>query len=312
MHRLFHLKNRTDARGALLCGVALVLASCSGAPAQVNGAETGDVGAGISAPNSSTATSILNAGVMTTMGGSDGKGLKLLFDPLYDDHFGSLEQLPPNLIEAIISGRPPYDGVDAVFVSHAHGDHFSPSQLSRMMASQPQLRLIAPDQGIDRLREDANWQASFESRVTGITLENGEAVQGIEIPGAEGAVIEAFRTPHAGWPDRHAAVHNISYRVTAASGKGGTSRVMHLGDADPAAEHFTALSKFLSAKRSGLAMLPFWFYREDNVNQIIDQTLNAKAPVAIHVPAETPEFLENGELPFFDSVGETLEIPETQ
>jgi L-ascorbate metabolism protein UlaG (beta-lactamase superfamily) len=244
---------------------------------------------------------------MAQIGAVDYAPVKILFDPLYDDHFGSLQQLPPELIEAIVSGAPPYDGVNAVFVSHAHGDHFSATHLTRMLASQPQIQLVAPGQAIDRMREDANWQPGFEDRVTAITLENGEAVQGIEVAGA---YVEAFRSPHAGWPDRHAATHNITFRVSAANEDGRASaRIMHLGDADPAAEHFAALSEFLSAKRTGLAAVPFWFYGEDGLSAIIDQTLNAQSAVAVHVPVNAPGYLEAGERPYFSGVGDVLEIP---
>lgn len=315
MNASFYLNKTPVSWGALLSASALFLASCSGTPPQASGTEASGTEASETSANASaadTATSILNAGVMTQMQGAGDEGLKFLFDPLYDDHFGSLQQLPAELIEAIVTGAPPYDGVDAVFVSHAHGDHFSASQLSRMMASQPQLQVVAPAQGIESLRKHANWQASFEDRVTVISLENGAAVQGIELPGAKGAVIEAFRSPHAGWPDRHAATHNITFRVSVTGSEGRAARVMHLGDADPAAEHYAALSEFLAAKRTGLAMVPFWFYREGDVDTIIDQTLNAQVPVAIHVPANTPPFLEKGELQYFSGVGQVLEIPLTQ
>ena len=249
---------------------------------------------------------------MTEMGGEGagaGEGAKFLFDPLYDDHFGSLEQLPGELITAIVTGAPPYDNVDAVFVSHAHGDHFSATHLTDMLTAQPQLRLIAPGQAIERMREDAQWRRQFEARVTAIDLENGEAMPVIEFAGAQ---VEAFRSPHSGWPDRHAATHNITFRVSVAQIGGATGRVMHLGDADPATEHYAALSDFLAAKRSGLAVVPFWFYQQDNLSAIIDDTLNAQTVVAVHVPARAPAYLDLGAEPYFSGVGEVLEIPATE
>lgn len=255
------------------------------------------------------ATSILNAGVMAEIGPEQDGRAKFLFDPLYDDHFGSLEQLTPELIEAIVTGAPPYDAVDAVFVSHAHGDHFSASMLTRMLAEQPGLRLFAPGQAIDRMREDAGWDDSFAERTTGVALENGEAWEGVSV---EGYSVDAFRSPHNGWPDRHFDTHNITFRVSAPAGEGAVGRVMHLGDADPSSEHYTALEGFLAAKRSGLAMVPFWFYQEGDLGVLVDETLNAQAPVAMHVPVRVPAYLRSGELPYFSAVGEVLEIPATR
>lgn len=257
-----------------------------------------------------TATSILNAGVMTQMDAGDAGGsLKLLFDPLYDDHFGSLQQMTPDLIEAIVSGAPPYDNVDVVFVSHAHGDHFSARHITQMMLRQPQLQLAAPGQALDALREREGWTPGLEARVRTIVLENGEASQPFEIgEGSASAVVEAFRSPHAGWPDRHAATHNITFRVSVEREGGAAARVMHLGDADPAAQHYDALAEFLSARRTGLAMVPFWFYGEGVDPAIITDTLNAQTSVAVHVPVRVPAYVEGGDRPYFSGVGEVLEI----
>jgi L-ascorbate metabolism protein UlaG (beta-lactamase superfamily) len=254
------------------------------------------------------AVSILNAGVMTRHPGPQGDAIKFLFDPLYDDHFGSLEQLSPELIEAIVSGAPPYDGADAVFVSHAHGDHFSASMLNRMLGAQQQLVLVVPAQAVENLREDSGWNPEFADRVRGIALENGQASEAFAIAGA---TVEAFRSPHNGWPERHSSVHNLTFRVSAPMGEGRVSRVMHLGDADPAGEHYAGLAAFLAEKRTGLAMVPHWFYGREGLDRLIDATLNAETVVAIHVPVAVPANLPASGLPYFSGVNEMLEIPAT-
>ncbi len=305
---------RASARAAVVCA-AFGLASCSdlSPPTSAIEAESGDQAA------TNTATSILNAGVMTQMGaGADGS-LKFLFDPLYDDHFGSLQQMPPELIAAIVSGAAPYDGVDGVFVSHAHGDHFSARHLTDMMVKQPQLQLAVPGQALEAMREMDGWSADLETRIHSIELENGEAAQAFRFGGNgaadSGAIVEAFRSPHSGWPDRHAATHNITFRVSV-EGEGAAATVMHLGDADPAAEHYAALSDFLSARRSGLAMVPFWFYGAGIDPAIITEVLNAQSSVAVHVPVRVPAYLEDGEQSegraYFSGIGEVLEIPATR
>lgn len=254
------------------------------------------------------ATSILNAGVMTEHETAQGKQAKFLFDPLYDDHFGSLAELTPDLIEQIIKGAPPYDDIDAVFVSHAHGDHFSVSQLTRMLSEQEELILVLPSQGLEQLQESEAWQKEFETRVRSVSLENGEASAPVTVAGAS---IDAFRSPHAGWPERHANVHNITFRVSVPGRAGSVSRVMHLGDADPAAEHYAALQDLLQAKRTGLAIAPFWFTRAQDTAQLIDKTLNAQSMVAVHVPVKVPEDLKSGDWTYFSKAGEVLAIPAT-
>lgn len=287
---------------ACAMGLALILSGCGAALS-----ESAHQGNEQSVDGSfNRATSILNAGVMTEHMAGEGGAAKFLFDPLYDDHFGSLAELTPDLIERIIAGDPPYEDVDAVFVSHAHGDHFSVSQLSRMLGAQEELILVLPSQGLEQLRGGDDWQAAFETRVRSISLENGEVSAPLEIAGAS---VEAFRSPHAGWPDRHANVHNITFRVSVSGKEGAVSRVMHLGDAAPDPQHYEALRDFLKAKRTGLAIVPVWFTSRGDLSAIIDQTLNAQNYVAVHVPAKVPARLQEGDWTYFSSVGEVLEIP---
>ncbi len=287
--------------------IALVTACALSACGQQTVVDADTAFADHSAPHEPVATSILNAGVMAQLGVADAQA-KFLFDPLYDDHFGTLEPLDEALIERIVNGEEPYDGVTAVFVSHAHGDHFSASQFNRLMAAQGEIQLVAPVQAIDRMRTDAGWDPVFATRITGISLENGEQSQPLEIAGVQ---IEAFRSPHTGWPDRHADVHNITYRVSAASSSGAYHRVMHFGDADPSRKHFTDHGEFLGAARTGLAIVPYWHFGTANPDALFDETFNAQEAVGMHVPVSPPEWLGKAGRSFFTGEGQTAAIPET-
>lgn len=278
---------------ALLAGGCAVDEQAAPAPA-ASAAETG------------TVTSILNAGVAARIGMPEAP-VKFLFDPLYDNHFGSLEQLDEALIERIVAGELPYDDVAAVFVSHAHGDHFSARHLTRMLAAQPELRLVAPNQAVEAMREVEVWNPTFAARITAISLDNGEQADTFEIAGAR---IEAFRSPHSGWPDRHADVHNITFRVSAPNGQAMVHRVMHLGDADPGTEFYAPHAGFLSSARTGLAIVPFWFLNAEQAEALIGTTLNAEAAVGMHVPAREPGWLEGSGWDYFSGEGQRVEVPE--
>lgn len=284
--------------------MGLAIAGCS-EPSQQALTGKGQVSTPSEGRGAATVTSILNAGVMADLGNTNAP-VKILFDPLYDDHFGSLAELDDDLIAAIVTGAPPYDGVAAVFVSHAHGDHFSASQLNRMMATQRQVLLIAPGQARDAMRAEGGWQDGFAARITSIDLANGAATQSFSIGGA---LVEAFRSPHNGWPDRHGDVHNISYRVAARNGAGFMARVMHLGDADPAPEHFAPHAGLLASARTGLAIVPFWFLQQPDTANLLDRTLNAEALAAMHVPAREPAFLAGSGWTYFAGAGQQVDVP---
>ncbi len=262
----------------------------------------------ISSAETGTVTSIRNAGAIAELGeGED--AIKVLFDPLYDNHFGSLAELDDALIEKIVLGKAPYDGVSAVFVSHAHGDHFSARHLSRLLAAQPEVTLVAPEPAIAAMRKVSEWQDGFADRVRAITLENGQAAETFTIADA---TVEAFRSPHAGWPERHKTVHNLTFRVSASTGSDGAQRVMHLGDADPGVEFFAPHKRFLESKRTGLALVPFWFFREENKDALIGSVLNAESVTGIHVPQETPGWLGESDHSHFTAEGQRADVPTTR
>lgn len=293
---------RLAARAAsalLLTGVTLAAAGCG--PVDQAGVQgPSQVSA---APAKNAITAILNAGVEADLGAGEGR-VKFLFDPLYDNHFGSLAEMDDALAEAIISGAAPYDRVDAVFVSHAHGDHFSAQYLNQMMAAQPGLTVIAPKQAADAMRTHALWQEGFAARLTAVELENGAPAQRLSIAGAE---VEAIRTPHAGWPERHSQTHNLTYRISVDDPATGTRRVMHMGDADPDPAHFAPYESFFAEARSGVAIVPFWFLRAQDNDPLFNQTLNVQQPVGVHVPVLTPQWVEGRTI--FTRPGQQITVP---
>lgn len=50
---------------------------------------------------------------------------KILFDAFYADSYGRHMLVPDEITGSMLAGEAPYDGIDVVFVSHVHGDHFS-------------------------------------------------------------------------------------------------------------------------------------------------------------------------------------------
>jgi L-ascorbate metabolism protein UlaG (beta-lactamase superfamily) len=219
-----------------------------------------------------------NEGVMITHGDT-----RILFDPLFENSYELYQRVPQRMRDAILAGAAPYDGVDAVFISHFHGDHFSAPDVLRLLRERRRIRLYAPAQAVDEMRQLAkpDDEAVFE-RVTTFDLEYGDAPVFVR---KNGLLIEAVHVPHAGWPTARTDVQNIAFRVTLED----TSTVLHLGDADARVVHFERDQTYWEERRVDLALPPYWFFRAADGREILEDRVLAQHSIGIHVPAKFAE-----------------------
>lgn len=257
----------TPAPQIVACVALLVLASAS-----------------TKADDSTRATYLANEGVMLTRGDTS-----VLFDPLFDNGFGRYRLLPAAMQAALFAGTAPFEDVEAVFVSHAHGDHFAADLMLAYLRAQPSVKLYAPMQAVLAMRQAANdADGVLFDRVTGLDLEVGD--DGVRLQ-LEGIDIDAVRIPHSGWPDRMTDIENIAFRVTL----GDEVSVVHLGDAVVSDKHFGAQREFWEQRDTTLALPPYWFFLSAEGRDILSSDLDAGRSIGIHVPDNIPR--ESGDRP---------------
>ena len=232
------------------------------------------VSGGVGAAETSEVVYLANEGVMVASGDT-----KVLIDPLFNESFGQYQLVPDSIRAAIFSGAPPFDDVDAVFVSHYHDDHFSPADMLQLLRAQEDVRLYAPAQAVAALNAAAGGgDEHLAARVVGLDLRYGDEPVRIE---ADGLAIDAVHVPHAGWPDARTDVQNIAFRITI----DGDSTVLHLGDADPSLVHFENDAEYWSGRAIDLALPPYWFFGSGQGRAIIGERLEVGRAIGIHVPA---------------------------
>lgn len=226
----------------------------------------------------STAMYIANEGVLVSH-----EETKILFDPLASDSYGQYELIPAAMKADLMAGAAPFDGVDAVLVSHYHGDHFAPADILALLRARPSVHLYAPVQAISGMRDLAvpDDAALFE-RVVGVDLEYGDTPMTIT---ADGLLIEAVRIPHSGWPTRRTDVENIAFRVTLDD----AATVLHLGDADTRDVHFARDEDFWEERQTHMAFPPYWYFLSGNGRAVLEDRLNPGHAVGIHVPSDVPD-----------------------
>lgn len=218
---------------------------------------------------------LANEGVMVAGGRA-----KVLFDPLFDNSYGRYQVVPDEIREGIFAGQPPYDNVDAVFVSHHHGDHFAAADMLRLLREQPGVHVYAPAQAVVAIRAaaSADDEALF-NRVTGLDLEYGDEPVSIA---AGDLTIDAIHVPHSGWPTARTDVQNIAFRITL----NGEATVLHLGDADARLVHYEQHEAYWEERQIDLALPPYWYFMSDDGLEILENRLNVIHSIGIHVPDE--------------------------
>lgn len=244
---------------------------------------------------------LANEGLMVTHGDT-----KILFDPLFNESYGQYRLLPDALRTALMQGEPPWDGVDAVFISHYHDDHFAPQDMLDYLHANESVLLFAPAQAAVALRGLAAGDDKALERVTSVYLEAADAPQRFE---AADLLIEVVRIPHSGWPERRLDVENLAWRVTLADGP----TVLHLGDADTQDLHYANAAEHWRERKPDMAFPPYWYFLSASGQAVLTQRLQPAHAVGIHVPSAVPtnpaerdEGLRDVDL--FTNPGETREI----
>lgn len=222
------------------------------------------------APPAGEALYLGNAGVLAGAGET-----KVVFDPLFRETFGRYQSVPPELEAKLFSGAPPFDDLDAVFVSHFHADHFSLALMGKLLDARSDLHLFAPRQAVRVFAKTGR----FGERLHPIDLDYGDAPARFVLGDV---TVEAHRVPHRGWP-KYKTVQNLVFKVTL----NGRSTVVHLGDADARIEHFPAAH--WSDQGIDLALPPYWFFDSQLGRTVLHDRLLARKSVGIHVPTRVPE-----------------------
>lgn len=240
------------------------------------------------------ATYLGNEGVLVERGDT-----KILFDAFYAQSFGQYAMVPNDILSPLMRGAPPYDGVDAIFVSHVHGDHFSAGPTIAYMREHTDVVLYAPTQVYDALLDGGiNEKHPLLKRVVAVDIQSTDAPEQFTLSGIE---IDVVRIPHAGGAPR-AHIQNYAWRVTL----DGETTVIHLGDADPNPEHFLRHKAHFDAKHTDAAFPPYWFIDHEDGAAILKNIIAADQTIGVHVPARA---IGNGDAWREDAGGDLFTDP---
>ncbi len=242
------------------------------------------------------ATYLANEAIMVTNG-----EVKVLFDPLFGEGFDTYPMVPAAMRAKIMQGAAPYDGVDAVFVSHVHGDHFAAEDMIIYMQTHKSVYLYAPAQAIDRMRSLQPKDISIFDRAIEFKMEaGGKPIH----KSSDNIQVDAVRIPHSGnrWH-----IENMVFRVTL--GANDSVTVMHMGDAAVDDVHFAPYASHWAERQTDHAFPPYWFFGSLKGRKILNERINTKTSTGIHVPINVPRNLRISKFDYFSRPGESRIIP---
>lgn len=245
------------------------------------------------------ATYLANEGVLIASAEN-----KVLFDPFFHNSYNNYQLVPEDILAAIMNNQEPYDDITAIFVSHAHGDHFAAEDMVAYLKQYSSTKLIAPSQAVEAMKKLSDFD-QIRSQITAIDLRYGDPAKSFTVNGLS---VDALRIPHAGWPGR-ADVSNIVYRVSmSATDSNESNTVIHMGDADPNDEHFRPYKELWQLKQTQMAFPPYWFFLSAEGRDIIDTRINALKSIGVHVPVNVPQNLKDSSRDYFSKPTETREL----
>jgi len=197
-------------------------------------------------------------------------GHKVLIDALFDKPNPDYRAPSPEVLEKIMSGAPPFDGMDLVLVTHNHPDHFDAKLAARYMEACPQAVLAAPADATAELRKAAADWAKIEPRVVSFDLAVGKK----ESREIKGIPVTACRTLHSG--DGESPM-NLMYDFVL-DGR----RVFHEGDTNSRIEAVRGFG--LEGRPLDLALVHYWFPLEPNFSKFLLEDLKPEHVAMTHLP----------------------------
>jgi len=214
---------------------------------------------------------------------------RVLVDALYDLNVedGKPPRAHDHLDREGLSGleraEKPFDGVDAVLVTHAHDDHFTAKCAAGYLKSNGWAVLAGTAEVTTALLEFPGLSREEGERLLTADVKAGE----VDTFVIDGITVYALGMRHTGcragpdatggtMPDGSPCVSHVAWLVET-SGR----RILHLGDAKSSAEEFEQFP-WLAGIGIDVAFVPFWFIEGEEGIEIINRLIVPEAVVLMH------------------------------
>lgn len=196
---------------------------------------------------------------------------KIIIDGLFKRGHNRYSTPDTIIQKLLVSNQYPFNDIELILVSHTHEDHFDSGMVMECMLNNPSVRLLCPQEVIDRIREKDFVYDILKLRIIECTPDTFTS-QLVRLGSIE---IHACRLPHPG--ERHKNVQNIAYLISV-NGKS----VFHSADIDPyQIDKYTGVK--LNEKDINIGLINEDFSKIENA-ELAKEFINAKHNIAMHLP----------------------------
>lgn len=239
-------------------------------------------------------TLVANAGVLI-----EGGGEKLLIDALFAGGTEGFSAPPDGAREAMLAGRPPFDGVNGLLYTHDHPDHFD-AALNEAFLARPRVR----GRNLQGVVAPAALAAEHPAFVK-MAEERSERLYLLDFtPGLHRVIhlgevtLTAFASPHAG--AQFAGVAHYFFLLET----GGKSLLL-LADSDYLPEYFAAV---LAGRRVDAALVNPLFLNKAEGRRVVTEGVCPGRLLVYHLPFEGEDSLGLRKVAAYDRerYGDTL------
>lgn len=162
-------------------------------------------------------TYLANSGFIVNIGSQ-----KIMFDGLFQNGMNRYLEPDAQTVNLIKNAMHPFDDVDLVFVSNFYADHFDPYIATQMMLHNTKVRMVCPQQVINKMMIFTNDYAQIKDRIIEATPVSNQYDRMI----INGYEIIACNIRHE--KPENDYVENMGYVVNMNGVK-----IFHSGDSDP-------------------------------------------------------------------------------
>jgi len=205
-------------------------------------------------------------------------GVAVLIDALFGEEAAPFTMPGAAVLAALRSARPPFDAVDAVIATHAHGDHFDPDAVAGYLRASPRTHFVSTPQAVARLSSAVG--ESLSGRVHAVPPVEGKRRAVV----VGGVTVECFGLSHG-------RVHYADVEQNGVLVRLGERSLVHLGDGIIDEKALRAAGVVDEATDVGV--LPFWFLTYPFGRRLAERGFRPSARFAVHIRVSEREQLIN-------------------